>query len=659
MPTHLHRASRLGTFSDVLQARAAEQPGERAFTFLTDGESQEVSLTYSQVERQAKSIAAMLQDAHMTRERALLLYPSGLDYVAAMLGCLCAGVVAVPGYPPRGSHSRANDRIAAILGDATPAVVLTTSKLLPAVRELAGENILCIATDELPESLADQWRDPKALPNDLACLQYTSGSTSAPKGVMLTHANLVHNSAAVCEAFGHRPGMAGVIWLPLYHDMGLSGGVLQPIYSGGSVVLMAPSAFLQKPVRWLRAISKYNAVTSGGPNFAYELCARTISAEERATLDLGSWEVAFNGSEPINSLTLDRFAATFASCGFLREAFYPCYGLAEATLIVTGGPKLRPTVIASPNPTRDEKTPAEHVGCGYARKNGNVVIVDPATLKRCRAGVVGEIWVSSGSIAAGYWDKPQETHEAFNAHLKDTGEGPFLRTGDLGFMLGRELFVTGRLKDVINLRGVKHHPHDIERTVQQSHASLQLAGAAAFSVPVNGEERLVVLQELRRDQRDCDTNQVIASIREAVSARHELDAYAIVLLRPGQLPRTSSGKIQHFACREAFLRDGLEKVAEWKSDAPPAAPVCPGDSRRADETLEQWMTRRLASALGVDVTTIDPTEPFARYGLDSVKAASLAAEIAAQIGRDVPLMLFWDHPSIAALAAHLSQSQPA
>lgn len=651
---HLRSAARqrLSTFSDVIQVQAAVRPEAVAYRFLPGGEDEELTLTYAQAARRAQRIAAALQQAGCVGERVLLLYPPGLDYVAAMLGCLCSGAVAVPAYPPRAAQSRANDRIHSIVKDARPAAVLTTARLLETVQEcFAGHNVQCLVTDELDEQRADEWREPDIHPEDLACLQYTSGSTAAPKGVMLTHANLIHNSRVVGEGFGHRAGMTGVIWLPPYHDMGLGGGILQPLYNGGSVVLMAPATFLQRPIRWLRAISRYKAATSGGPNFAYEMCARTISDQDKASLDLSCWNVAFNGAEPIDPSTLDRFARAFAPCGFLREAFYPCYGLAEATLMVSGGGRLCETALDSPDDASGSKRTTPFVGCGNARDDGKMVIVDPQTLRLCPPGKVGEIWVSGSSVASGYWDNPAETEKTFNARLSATNEGPFLRTGDLGFLRRAELFVTGRLKDLINLRGIKHYPQDIEQTVQDCHPALQPAGAAAFSVEHDAQERLVVLQEIQRSQRNADPQKIIAAIREAISKHHEIDAHAIVLLKPGQLPKTSSGKVQHYACREGYLSGSFETIAEWKSAPAPKAV----EATVAGESLESWMIRKLAGAVGIEPAEIDPTEPFARYGLDSVKAASIASDIAAHLGREIPLMLFWDYPSITALARHLSK----
>jgi acyl-CoA synthetase (AMP-forming)/AMP-acid ligase II/acyl carrier protein len=376
--------------------------------------------------------------------------------------------------------------------------------------------------------------------------------------------------------------------------------------------------------------------------------------------------MAFNGAEPIDPATLDRFAKAFAPSGFLREAFYPCYGLAEATLMVSGGQKLRSPITGRPNEDPAHNPRNEFVSCGFARDDGEILIVDPATRRRCPQGTIGEIWISGSSVAQGYWKRAEETAHCFGASLDEPGERAaesasqapdgrgnkartYLRTGDLGFLRDRELFVTGRIKDLINIRGVKHYPQDIERTVQDSHPALQSAGVAAFAIEANGQERLVICQELQRSRRDADPKEVISAIRNAVSQHHELDIFSILLLKPGQLPKTSSGKVQHFACREAFLSGTFEEIFRWTAACATQAAELEDDSL----PLQEWMTMHLAASLGVTPDEIDPTEPFARYGLDSLKAASLAADIARHVGREIPLTLFWDYPSITALVEHL------
>jgi 8-amino-7-oxononanoate synthase len=358
--------------------------------------------------------------------------------------------------------------------------------------------------------------------------------------------------------------------------MGLIGGILQPLYVGRPNILMSPMAFLQKPFRWLSAISRFGATTSGGPNFAYDLCVRKITPEQRATLDLSTWEVAFNGAEPVREDTIEQFCETFAPCGFRREAFYPCFGMAEATLIVSGGYVKKPPLIGSfksdalaankvVGAERGREGARGLVGCGGTLRDQEIVIADPDAMIRCAADRVGEIWVRGPSIAQGYWRQPDASEATFQAYLKDSGEGPFLRTGDLGFLQNGELFVTGRIKDLIIFRGVNIYPQDIERTMECSHPSLLPNCGAAFSVEKDGQERILVVQEV---ERRCKENllEIVDAIRRAVSTEHELSLDSIVLVQAGSIPKTSSGKIQRHACRNGYLAGTLSVVQEWHAD---------------------------------------------------------------------------------------------
>ncbi|WP_153009579.1 AMP-binding protein, partial [Mastigocoleus testarum] len=426
-------------------------------------------------------------------------------------------------------------------------------------------------------NLTREWREPITNSHTLAVFQYTSGSTGKPKGVMLTHGNLLHNSALIHQCFGHSKDSQGVIWLPPYHDMGLIGGIIQPLYGGFPVTLMSPVDFLQKPYRWLQAISRYKATTSGGPNFAYDLCMHKITEEQRATLDLSSWEVAFNGAEPIRAETLEQFVAVFEPCGFRKEAFYPCYGMAESTLIISGGLKDSQPVYKTIQANRLEEnrvvltTKDNHknltlVSCGQTRMNQKITIADPEKLTSCSPGQVGEIWVSGQSIAQGYWNCSEQTKLNFQAYLLDSGEGPFLRTGDLGFIEDGELYITGRIKDLIIIRGRNHYPQDIEQTVQTSHPALKMGHGAAFSVEVEGNETLVITQEVKRSYlRKLNINQVVTAICQAVAQEHEIQVSGILLLKTGSIPKTSSGKIQRYACRQGFMNNTLNVVSDWTS----------------------------------------------------------------------------------------------
>ena len=566
------KLEKLSTLGDLLHYRAQYQPDKLAYIFLQDGETESGSLTYGELDKRARAIAASLQSLGASGERALLLYRPGLEFIAAFLGCLSAGVVAVPAYPPR--RNQKLSRLLAIVADARASVVLTTTSELGNLEGLLAQNsdlaaMRWLVTDKITSDQASDWQEPAVSSDTLAFLQYTSGSTGTPKGVMVSHGNLLHNERMVKIAYQHTEKTIFVGWLPLFHDMGLIGNVLQPLYLGIPCILMPPMAFLQKPVRWLQAISRYKATTSGGPNFAYERCVRKIKPEQLTGLDLSSWEVAFNGAEPVRAETLERFARYFAICGFRAQTFYPCYGMAETTLLVSGGLKTNLPVVYSVDgaaleqnrvvAARSEDGARKIVGCGQAWLDQKIAVADPKSLTSCPPGVVGEIWVSGPSVAQGYWNRQLETEVTFNAYLADTGEGPFLRTGDLGFLQDGELFVTGRIKDVVIFRGRNHYPQDIELTVEKSHPALRPGCGAAFAVEAEDEERLVVVQEVERGYlRKLDVNEVVGNICQALMAQHELPVDAAVLVKTGTIPKTSSGKIQRHACRAKFLDGKLQ-----------------------------------------------------------------------------------------------------
>ena len=560
---------------DLLGDRAQGMGDQLAYIFLKNGETPSGSLTYGELDRQARAIASHLQS--MQGERALLLYPSGLEFITAFFGCLYAGVIAVPVYPPR--RNQKLSRLLNIVRDAQAIVALTTTSILADIEQRWEEEaelaqLKLVATDTIVANAQDY--DPLSVtPSSLAFLQYTSGSTGKPKGVMVTHGNIIHNQQMIHHAFGHSEQSIGVGWLPLFHDMGLIGHVLQPIYVGFPSILMPPVAFLQKPIRWLKAISNYRATTSGGPNFAYDLCLKKVKPEQLANLDLSSWDLAYSGAEPVRADTLKQFGQKFANCGFNYSAFYPCYGMAETTLFATGGEKNQSPVIQGvlagklpQNSVVESEISSDEsrrfVGVGRPDLDTTVIIVNPESLTPSEPGKVGEIWVSGESVAMGYWKKPQKTKETFHAYLADTGAGPFLRTGDLGFFLDGELFITGRIKDVIIIRGQNHYPQDIELTVHKSHPALRPDCGAAFTVEFKGSERLVIVQEVERSYLGkLDMKEVAGTMCQAVTAEHALQVYAIVLVKTGSIPKTSSGKIRRHACRAEFLTGSLNVVGDW------------------------------------------------------------------------------------------------
>jgi acyl-CoA synthetase (AMP-forming)/AMP-acid ligase II len=567
------------SFVDVLRARCEGEPARTAFVF--EGDDGTARLTYAELDERARSVAAAVEVIGGSGERVLLLYPPGLDYVAALFGCLYAGAVAVPAYPPDPARlERTLPRLVAILRDARAAVVLTTNPIRAMLEErlgggAGGREVRCVATESELEPPRHSWQPPPRGPDDLALLQYTSGSTAAPRGVLLTHGNLLQNSDFIRRAFGHSDRSCGVIWLPPYHDMGLVGGVLQPVYAGFPCVLMAPLTFLRRPVRWLRAVSEHRATGSGGPNFAFDLCVRRVDARQRAGLDLSSWDVAFNGSEPIRRETIDAFSEHFAPCGFRREAFYPCYGLAEATLMVTGGPKMRPVPIRHLDAAKLAEgsvatAPAEGpraksiVGCGRPDRDHRVTIADPVARTRLPEGRVGEVWVAGPSVGAGYWERA-ETGATFEARLADTREGPFLRTGDLGFVLEGELFVTGRIKELLVVDGRNHYPADIELACEKAAASLRPGCGAAFAYERGGRNRIGIVYEVADDPSQ-DHDATILAIRRAVAQAIDAQVHAVVLTRARTVPKTSSGKVQRRVCRSLFIDGKLDAVAAWSLD---------------------------------------------------------------------------------------------
>jgi acyl transferase domain-containing protein/acyl-CoA synthetase (AMP-forming)/AMP-acid ligase II/acyl carrier protein len=674
---------------EMINYQAMNRPDKIAYIYLnyiTDGDPQEDSMTYRQLDQNAKKIAVELRKAAKPNDRVLLLYAPGLDYISAFFGCLYAGNIAVPAYPPL--DKRLINRLRLIISDSQADLVLTTSGILAAVQSHFPDlpelrTLSWITTDNLPAGLCDEWTRTDVDKDSIAFLQYTSGSTSAPKGVILTHGNLLHNISLVEKCFGHTTDECGVIWLPPYHDMGLIGGILQSAYIGASVVLLSPLDFLQQPMRWLEAITKYKPVTSGGPNFAYELCIKKINPDKISSLDLSSWSLAFNGAEPVKLETMKKFSQTFKSCGFKPEAFYPCYGLAESSLIVTGGSKHEFPVIkifdksAIENSRMREVGESDinakfHVSSGRVLSDVTIRIVDPETMRSVSENQIGEIWVNSPSVARGYWGKPEISEKTFNAYMADTGEGPFLRTGDLGCMMDGELFVTGRLKDLIILNGRNIYPQDIEYTVERVHPSLRSGCGAAFSVHVDNEEKIVVVQEIKNKVKQDDMHSILGRIHDEIVSEHNINPHAIVLLKAGSIPKTSSGKIQRHLCRINYDNKTLDVVEVWdhslgSADMPkwtePETRSSEGSSDSAGRrtihgSILTWLVERIAERLQVSPDKINTKETFNHFGLESRDAVTLSGELEVFLGRRLSPTLLYDYPNIELLAQHLSGREP-
>ena len=554
---------------ELLRFRSVAQPADVAYTFLKDGDRESERVTYRALDLRSRAIAARLQARTHPGDRALLLYPPGLDFIAAFFGCLYARVVAVPAHLPRFTRSdRALARLRSIAADAHPAAVVTSGDVMERWSRVEGDvtgrlgDCEWIASDAIASDEADQWSDPGVASDSLAFLQYTSGSTTAPRGVMISHGNLLHNLAYAFHLGESDASSVSVSWLPAVHDMGLIEGVLQPAFSGCPAYLMSPTSFLQRPVRWLKAIARYRATRSGGPNFAYDLCARRIGPEERAGLDLRTWRAAYNGAEPVRHDTMRNFASAFGPYGFTASAFRPCYGLAEATLLVAGGRW-------SDEHLLPHGRPHGRVSCGTPAFGTRVEIADPHTGQPCETDAVGEIWVAGPGVAQGYWRRPDESASTFGAY-SSRGEGPFLRTGDLGYVRDDELVVTGRLKDVLIVRGMKHYPQDLERTAEGQHPAIRAGCSVAFATdvgPIGDRIAVVAEADVRLFDPARGADAAIAAIRRSVAELHGVQLEAVLLVGPGAIPKTTSGKQQRFACRQAFLADDLPVLAAWRDSA--------------------------------------------------------------------------------------------
>jgi len=561
----------IASLVDVLLHRAAEQPKDEAYIFLPDRGGERVLLTFSDLYARALAIATRLAERGQKGDRAVLLFPPGLDFIVAFFGCLLAGVIAVPMMIPRRDGSR--DASAAILTDCSPRFAMTRRDVIEGARPDLAERF---RNSQIEWFFVDDFDAGSEIPggalsrptrDDVALLQYTSGSTSAPKGVIVSHGNLIENSEMIRIAFGNTRQSTYVSWVPLYHDMGLILNALQALYIGAPCVLLAPVSFMQRPLGWLRAIHDHRAEVAGGPNFAFDLCVRRHRADQMQGIDLSCWKVAFNGAEPVRAETVNRFAATFSPYGFDSNSIQPAYGMAEATLLISTGRRgagpvtlalsrdaLQRHIAISPPRSGDAHT---LVGCGGSLAGERVAIVEPETLTRLGVGLIGEVWAAGPHVAKGYWRNREATDLVFGARIEgDDAERCWLRTGDLGFLDSNgELYITGRIKDLIIIRGINHYPQDIESTVQDCHPALRPHCGAAFSVlDQNDEEQLVVVQEIERSYRQqIDIEEVLASIREAITREHEIAAREIVLIRTGTLPQTTSGKIQRNLARQMFL----------------------------------------------------------------------------------------------------------
>ncbi len=651
-------------FLERLRYWAAAVPDKIAYRFLEGGEDETASLTYAQLDQQARAIAAELVSKGYAGHRAILMYPPGLDFVTAFFGCHYAGVTPVPAYPPR--RNRNMGRIGAISDDSQASVALSVSNIVKRCEDWLKDapglaKIPWVATENIPAEFANLWNKPKINNDDLGLIQYTSGSTGSPKGVMLTHQNLISNCRLITRSFQVGHGAPVCSWLPLYHDMGLVGGILNPMYCGLEESLMSPVSFLTRPIRWLRAISKYKAQASGGPNFAYAWCTMKIRPEDCKGLDLSHWKVAFNGAEPVRAEVMERFAEKFAPFGFNPDSFYPCYGMAETTLIVTGGDRNEPPIVRPFNKhdlvqhhvvpvDKNHDDARQLVGCGQILEEEEVLIVHPETRRPLPDDKIGEIWINSPSCGLGYWQRPDETQETFHARLSPDNGKVYVRSGDLGFMDRGELFVTGRLKDMIIVRGVNRYPQDIEATVEHCHPLTRSGGAAAFAVTRWDREHLVVVCEIERGPNRNDWEDVISSIRIAVAEEHDLPPDAIVLVRAHSVPKTSSGKVQRHACKLNFENnDDIRVITRWSAweessvasvEKAPAPAELNGKALESDSDLAPAVVNavihHVKNVRKDRASEVDLNTNIVHLGLDSLERLDVAQSLEKAFGGRIP-----------------------
>lgn len=648
---------------EIARWRAKHQGDRLAYTFLLDGDEKEEHLTYSELDRRARLIASWLQSRVQTGESVLLLFDQGLDFISAFYGCLYAGVIAVPAYPPE--RNKRLRRLKAVVRDSQAKLAITTTDVINRFQKSEDRefSLPWYAIDRFSDELAEQWQERPIDPDMITYLQYSSGSTGNPKGIQVTHRNLIHNSELIRLRLQHTPQDVSVSWLPIFHDLGLIGCVIQPMYVGFHAVSLSPYVYVANPYLWLKAIHRFRGTTTCSPNFGFDLCVRKTTPEQRAQLDLSSWRVAVNCAEPVRQETLERFTKTFAAQGFRHEAHYPMYGMAETTLYITGGrvdetPRYLTVSKQALAQGKIKTSIAENeerqtfVSCGTFGEDFEWKIVNPQTLTECQENEVGEIWVKSPSVAQGYWKRPEQTREDFEAYLGD--EGPFLRTGDLGFCVDGEIYLAGRWKDLIIIRGRNHYPQDIEQTVEMVSKQLRPGCGAAFSVDMENEEALVIVQEVRNHTTKEELSMLAQQIYRRVAEEHGVRLRELLLIPQDHVKKTSSGKIERRACKKAYL-DGAFSVLyrqKWSSTMDEETIL------HEEKTLHEQMIRLIHLYTGQEIKEEAlAVESFHSLGIDSLQVLQLKFFLEKQLQQPLPMEIFLTDLSIAEIMSKVQQQK--
>ena len=653
---------------DVIRHWTAIKPDEEILRFYPQGEGDSEAYSYQAFDSRCQAIASQLQP--YKGQRLILLFHSGMEFLEAFFACFYAGVIAVPAYPPRRNQNL--DRLLSMINDCRPQAFLSCDAVLQQAKPLCEEvfdtatlTLPWINTDSIDNTAAAQYQHYSPAADDIAFLQYTSGSTGLPKGVMVSHGNLVANVAMAKQAFDLPDNLRCVSWLPLFHDMGLIGAVMMPIYWGAGAILMPPAAFLQKPLRWLQLLSKYGQqgpVGCAAPNFAYQLCIDQIADSELDHLHLSPWIFSLAGAEPNRSSTLNDFCQKFARCGFQADSLAPSYGMAESTLLSTTGRFSANKTVAISNTALqqnrfepDSRSDVTLVSAGRSAAPQKMCIVDAETGIEKSDSEIGEIWLAGPHIAKGYWGQQALSETTFNAFSAD-GSGPFLRTGDLGCIVDDELFITGRLKDLLIIRGRNHYPQDLELSCSEASEALHLDNSAAFTIDDEGGEKLVLVQEVNRSHRkDFDSDAAVHSIRQAIAQQHGVEVHAIAFIRFASIAKTSSGKIQRHKVKQQYLHNSLMQVALWQAEPTAALPAIPSTplADMDEQALQQWIQNWLAIKLQMPQSDIPLDAPLDGLGLDSVDLVQLSGELERWLDSPLDNMTVWEQPHINALATTL------